>query len=101
MNVECFAVVDDPYLADISELEDKLAAFNIERTGIDDAAYLSIFLRSSAGELYAGLHGHSWGGCAEIKLFWVADAFRGQVYGAPLMAAAEAAAQHDVEPLDF
>ena len=60
-----FAVTDTPTAADLCDLEDRLDAFNINATGIRDARYLSIFLRDDAGDLYAGLHGHSWGGCCE------------------------------------
>jgi GNAT superfamily N-acetyltransferase len=84
--------IDDPSPIDITELDDRLNDYNVERTGIADARYLSIFLRTPAGDLYAGLHGHSWGGCCEIKLLWVAEPWRGTGVGTALLASAEAEA---------
>jgi GNAT superfamily N-acetyltransferase len=84
--------IDNPDPADIAALDDRLSDFNIDRTGITDARFLSLFLRTPEGELYAGLHGHSWGGCCEIKLIWVADNWRGKGIGAALLASAEAEA---------
>jgi GNAT superfamily N-acetyltransferase len=82
-------VTDDPTAADLSELDDRINAFNADRTGIHDARYLSIMLRSDDGDLCAGLHGHSWGGCCEIKLLWVAEDRRGQGLGSHLLQSAE------------
>jgi len=84
-----FAVTDAPAVADLCDLEDRLDAFNMDATGIRDVRYLSIFLRDDAGDLYAGLHGHSWGGCCEIKLLWVADHRRGAGLGRHLLRMAE------------
>ncbi len=84
-----FPVTDAPDAADLCDLEDRLDAFNMDATGIRDARYLSIFLRDDVGELYAGLHGHSWGGCCEIKLLWVADRRRGAGIGHRLLRTAE------------
>jgi len=82
-------VTDDPTAADLSELDDRINAFNADRTGIHDARYLSIMLRSDGGDFYAGLHGHSWGGCCEIKLLRVAEDRRQQGLGARLLQSAE------------
>ena len=84
-----FPVTDAPAAADLCDLEDRLDAFNMDSTGIRDARYLSILLRDDAGELYAGLHGHSWGGCCEIKLLWVAEHQRGTGLGHRLLRTAE------------
>ncbi|WP_413991917.1 GNAT family N-acetyltransferase [Labrys okinawensis] len=82
-------VSDAPSLEDLHRLDDLLDQDNIERTGIQDARLLAVMLRSADGDLYAGLHGHSWGGCCEIKTLWVADSHRRQGIGTRLMAAAE------------
>ena len=87
-----YAVADDPSARDIAALDDRINQFNAERSGVEDASYLSIMLRTASGELYAGLHGHSWGGYCEIKLLWVADDRRGQGIGSGLIEAAEAEA---------
>ncbi|GAA0332105.1 GNAT family N-acetyltransferase [Sphingomonas oligophenolica] len=82
-------VTDEPAAADLSELDGRINDYNADRTGIRDARYLSIMLRSDEGELYAGLHGHSWGGCCEIKLLWVAEDRRGEGLGTRLLQSAE------------
>ena len=86
---EQLSVTDEPRAADLSELDDRINAFNADQTGIRDARYLSIALRSDDGVLYAGLHGHSWGGCCEIKLLWVAGDRRGTGLGSQLLRSAE------------
>ena len=82
-------VTDHPSAEDIAALDDRINRFNVDRTGIDDARYLSILLRRADGTLEAGLHGHSWGGYCEIKSLWVAEDRRRQGIGAAMMAAAE------------
>lgn len=86
-------IVDDPHPADILRLEAHLDAHNMALTGIDDARLLSILLTRPSGELYAGLHGHSWGGTCCIKLFWVAEGERGGGLGTAMLRAAEAEAR--------
>jgi GNAT superfamily N-acetyltransferase len=73
---------------DQSELDDRLDNHNIEHTGIRDARLLSIMLRAEDGDLYAGLHGFTWGGCCVIKTLWVAESHRGQGLGGRLLDAA-------------
>jgi GNAT superfamily N-acetyltransferase len=82
-------VTDAPAPAELAELEDRIYAFNVERTGIRDGRLLAIMLRDDRGEPYAGLHGHTWGGCCEIKVLWVAEAHRGAGLGRRLLLAAE------------
>jgi GNAT superfamily N-acetyltransferase len=86
-------VVDDASSSDAATLEACLDAFNASVTGIEDARLLSIMLRSTDGELYAGLHGHSWGGTCQIKLLWVTEAQRGCGLGTALLEAAEGEAR--------
>jgi GNAT superfamily N-acetyltransferase len=86
-------VVDDASSSDAATLEACLDAFNAFVTGIEDARLLSIMLRSTDGELYAGLHGHSWGGTCQIKLLWVTEAQRGCGLGTALLEAAESEAR--------
>ncbi len=74
---------------DQRELDDLLDQHNIDHTGIRDARLLSIMLRSSDGALYAGVHGHTWGGSCEIKTLWVAEQCRGQGLGGRLLKAVE------------
>jgi GNAT superfamily N-acetyltransferase len=84
------AIVDDISAADVAQLEAQLDAFNAEATGIPDARLFSIILRRADGELYGGLHGHTWGQCCQVKLLWLAKCERGRGLGSALLAAAEA-----------
>ena len=88
-----FTVVDDAPASDAAELEAHIDAFNASFTGIQDARLLSIMLRLADGELYAGLHGHTWGGTCQIKLLWVAEPQRGCGLGTVLLEAAEGEAR--------
>ena len=82
-------VIDNPGAQDLSDIDDCINQYNADQTGIDDARYLSIFLRSHDGGLYAALHGHSWGGCCEIKQLWIAEKYRGRGLGSTLLLSAE------------
>ena len=53
------------------ELEDRIYAFNVERTGIDDGRMLSLVVRGADGRCVAAALGHSWGGTCELKTLWV------------------------------
>lgn len=86
-------ITDDPSDRDVAELDDRLNRFNFERSGIVDGRSLSVMRRTAEGELYAGLHGFTWGGYCEIRLLWVADARRGEGIGSALLAAAESEAR--------
>jgi GNAT superfamily N-acetyltransferase len=87
-NENLFAVSDVLSDQDQSELDDRLDNHNIEHTGIREARLLSIMLRAEDGDLYAGLHGFTWGGCCVIKTLWVAESHRGQGLGGRLLDAA-------------
>lgn len=86
-------IVEDAPTADVVLLEANIDAFNAMVTGIDDARLLSILLKRADDELYAGLHGHTWGGTCQVKLLWVAEPDRGRGLGTALLAAAEAEAR--------
>ena len=82
-------IIENAEASDITRLEANIDDFNADVTGIKDARLLSILLKRADGELYAGLHGHTWGGTCQIKLLWVAERERGRGLGAALLERAE------------
>lgn len=70
-------------------LSDRLYEFNVDATGIADGEMLFASVRDGSGAFIAGLSGHSWGGCCEIKQIWVHERRRGQGLGRAMMMAAE------------
>jgi GNAT superfamily N-acetyltransferase len=83
-----FSVSEMLSVQDQTELDDLLDNHNIAHTGIRDGRSMSIMLRAEDGELYAGLHGFTWGGCCVIKTLWVAESHRGHGLGGRLLDAA-------------
>ena len=83
-------VIDaEPRPDDILYLEERLYEFNSIATGITDGEWLSILVRDDAHRIVGGLCGNTWGGCLEIRQFWVEEARRGQGLGTRLLAAAD------------
>lgn len=80
--------VDDD--ASASELRDRLVAHNQAATGYAEYRPLGCFLRTTEGELEAGICGFSWGGYAMVEWLWVSPSLRQAGLGAALMQAAEA-----------
>ena len=85
-------ITDEPLAADVEELEDAINRFNFDTTGQRDGRLLAAFLRDSGGRLRAGLAGHTWGGCCEIRFLFVREAERRCGLGTALLRAAEAEA---------
>jgi GNAT superfamily N-acetyltransferase len=79
----------EPAAADVQYLEDRLYEFNAAVTGITDGQWLAIFVRDDDHRIVAGICGNIWGGCAEIRQFWVDEAMRRQGLGTRLLEAAE------------
>jgi len=84
---------EDPALEEVRFLEDRLYDFNVVATGISDGRALAIFVHGEDGNIRAGLSGHTWGRCCEIKQIWVQESLRGQGLGSALMEAAETEAR--------
>ncbi len=82
-------VSTEPAPGEVQYLEDRLYEFNSAATGITDGEWLAIFVRDDNHRIVAGICGNTWGGCAEIRQFWVEEARRGQGLGSKLLAAAE------------
>jgi len=81
--------VEESSRGDLQMLDDEIYRFNVAATGFGDGRALAAFLRDESGALRAGLAGHTWGGCAEVKLLWVREAERRSGLGSRLLAAAE------------
>jgi GNAT superfamily N-acetyltransferase len=88
-----FAIETDPSPEQVRYLEDRLYEFNAGATGITDGEGLAIFVRAGDGRIVAGIAGHTWGACCEIRQLWVEPALRGQGLGSRLLAAAEGEAR--------
>ncbi len=81
--------VEEPARADLESLEDEIYRFNEGATGHHDGRLLAFFLRDASGALRAGLAGHTWGGCCEIRFLFVRESERRTGLGSALLGAAE------------
>ena len=83
-------VVDsEPRPDEVLYLEDRLYEFNSTATGITDGEWLTILVRDDEDRIVAGIAGNTWGGCLEIRQFWVEEARRARGLGTRLFLAAE------------
>ena len=78
-----------PLPGDVQYLEDQIYEFNSAATGIRDGEWLAIIVRDDDDRIVAGICGNTWGGCAEIRQFWVDEPRRKQGLGTRLLGAAE------------
>lgn len=83
-----FVQRDDPTLSEVEFLEDRLYEFNTAATGRRDGLGLAIFVYDDDGRTVAGIAGHTWGGCCEIKQLWVDESLRRQGLGRQLLSQA-------------
>ena len=88
-----FVVETDPAPEHVQFLEDRIYEFNSGVTRLTDGEGLAIFTRDDAGQIIAGICGHTWGGYCEIRQFWVTASQRGRGLGTRLLATAEAEAR--------
>jgi GNAT superfamily N-acetyltransferase len=79
----------EPSPGDVAYLEDRLYEFNSAITGITGGEWLAIFVRDPDDRIVAGICGATWGGCLEVRQFWVEEARRHQGLGTRLFVAAE------------
>ena len=83
-------VIDtEPTPDQVQYLEDRIYEFNSGATGITEGEWLAIFVKDERGQIVAGICGNTWGGCLEIRQFWVEAARRKQGLGTRLLGAAE------------
>ncbi len=80
----------DRELADL--LAERIYAFNVAATGLNDGRLISIRAEDSAGQVVGGLSGWAWGGCGYVDVLWVADDYRRRGIATRLLQAAEATA---------
>ena len=79
----------EPTPSEVQYLEERLYEFNSAATGISGGEWLAIFVRDDNHRIVAGICGNTWGGCAEIRQFWVEEARRNRGLGTRLLGAAE------------
>ena len=84
-----FILTSDPTPEQVQYLEDRIYEFNSNATGITDGELLAIFVEDEKGRIVAGISGNTWGGCMEIRQFWVEETQRKQGLGTRLLEAAE------------
>ena len=83
----------EPAPDQVQYLEDRIYEFNSSATGITDGEWLAIFVKDERGRIVAGISGNTWGGCLEIRQFWVEESRRKRGLGTRLLGAAEAEAR--------
>ena len=71
-----FVVETDPRPDQVEYLEDRIYEFNSSVTEMHDGEWLAIFVRDDTGRIVAGICGNTWGGCCEIRQFWVEESQR-------------------------
>ena len=79
----------EPAPNEVQYLEDRIYEFNSAATGITDGEWLAIFVKDADDRIVAGICGNTWGGCLEIRQFWVEETRRRQGLGTRLLLAAE------------
>ena len=67
VSTSAFTIETDPTPEQVQYLEERLYEFNSTTTGIRDGQGLAIFVRDERGHIVAGICGHTWGGCCEIR----------------------------------
>src|SRR5712692_6616630 len=89
MSASDFVIETDPRPEQVQYLEDRLYEFNSSVTRITDGEWLAIFVRDEGERIVAEICGNTWGGCCEIRQFWVEESRRKQGLGTRLLGAAE------------
>ena len=82
-------ITTEPTPGEVQYLEDRIYEFNASATNITDGEWLAILVRDGEDRIVAGICGNTWGGCLEIRQFWVEEARRKQGLGTRLLGAAE------------
>jgi ribosomal protein S18 acetylase RimI-like enzyme len=90
---DAIAIVDAPDPALAARLDDEIAAFNFDATGIRDARDLAAALHDDHGELVAGIQGWTWGATGWVERLWVRADARHRRLGTRLLTAFETEAR--------
>jgi ribosomal protein S18 acetylase RimI-like enzyme len=91
--IDEITIVDAPDRALAARLEDELAQFNLDATGIRDARDLAATVQDDRGDLVAGAQGWTWGETGWVESLWVRSDARRRGLGTGLLAAFEAEAR--------
>lgn len=78
--------------AEMQALDQRLEAFNVARTGLDDARPLAVVLRDEDGRLVGGLKGTTTFGWLYVSVLWLEEDRRGAGLGSELLRRAESEA---------
>lgn len=93
MQTQAVVLLDDVQCQELDAfLVDRIYEFNSKATGYFDGRLLGASVQDEAGEVIAGLSGHTWGACAEISHLWVSEHHRHNGLGKTLLRVAEAEA---------
>ena len=93
MQTQAVVLLDDVQCQELDAfLVDRIYEFNSKATGYFDGRLLGASVQDEAGEVIAGLIGHTWGACAEISHLWVSEHHRHNGLGKTLLRVAEAEA---------
>jgi GNAT superfamily N-acetyltransferase len=83
------AITTTPTLDEVQYMEDRIYEFNSCATGIAGGEWVAIFVRDNHARIVAGICGGAWGGCLEVRQFWVEERRRRQGLGSRLLRAME------------
>ena len=89
MSASEFVIETQPTPEQVQYLEDRLYEFNSSVTGVTDGEWLAIFVRDERDRIVAGICGNTWGGCLEVRQFWVEESRRKHGLGTRLLGATE------------
>ena len=90
---DTIVIVDAPHNALAARLDEEIAAFNFDATGIRDARDFAAALHDEAGALIAGVQGWTWGATGWVERLWVREDARHRGLGTQLLAAVESEAR--------
>ena len=77
---------------ELRALDERLEAFNVQQTGIDDIRPLGIAIRDETGRLLGGLKGATSLGWLYVSVLWMEEDSRGHGLGTELLRRAESEA---------